>query len=799
MSFQRINKKSSLKHKKRTKKPEWDATVSDLTVHKMSPEEQARRKQVHRSSNLEAVKKEQTERSLRRANASSLDDSSKSAFIREILYDQTQLSDVVAHTDRVMSVVKDLFADDPHRREAFPNVTLAPQPSNVQQSLQGPVYMRPHSESQLSALSDTIMDRYALNDVTSSSQDSTMEQASSDEEKENVPLNFPQSVVDMNRFHRFIASQQQKPSKPDIQMRPERGPRNKILHDHGNMRKTHDAKQTASASDVSFDTSVEMPHLAINDTTKVKKKSRKRIDQEETEAETNRIDIRKVMQGGDVFASDRHVGTSQSKGYTTTLLNSIKRLDNCITQHDVYLKEEQNHRIKLQEQLQQQQSLIDALTEDAMNMKDLLLQLTSQAATNQQVHQISTRLHEQHVQPQNANGMTMEIGRQQESLQDSNHQHSFPYKTEDTRRVMNRPGDQEQQPSLPNKKSMDGLPTAAPERSGDGVTANQRELFSSSQDNLSHSHADGVPSGIIPDPPIPSLPEKSHLSYVGSLSHVQPSMTALMLSPPRQKDRSILSKPQGMRHLHGNLPENDDVQFNQPQYAGDGIYNTDIPNAKVPTQNIAAFNARTQNTRSNSFDVSNFSTKPTSFATTINHPESMSGHYQQIKYDHGIFPILQTTLKEVTKVSEAQLDINRKMQALSQEHAEAQLRLAKLQTGLPAFQEKSTNLQSLILSPAVSPIPFEVETQNHPSSAGAVQAQKITVSLPRVEELEISATSTPSPKSNLSDLIKRQSTSGDCSSKQNKNIIHQGSTPLAASRQKGTDEGFFALTAHVGK
>ncbi|XP_033125129.1 spindle and centriole-associated protein 1-like, partial [Anneissia japonica] len=279
MSFQRINKKTNVgTKKKRTKKqPAWDDTVSDLTVHKMSPDEQIRRKQVHMSSNLEAVRSEKVAKTLRKARTNSLDDS-KSAFLREVLYDQAQLSDVIAHSDRVMSVVKDLFADDPRRREAIPNVTLAPQISNTQERLQGPVFVRPHTDSQLTTLSESVMDAYALNEVTSSSQDSTLEHLSSDEEKENIPKDFPGKVVDMDRFQRFIKSQQKNDSQPDVQILPERGPRSKIISDIGNIRKKSGDIKTPEPGDVSVDLTGET--LAINDTTKVKKKSQSRIDQE---------------------------------------------------------------------------------------------------------------------------------------------------------------------------------------------------------------------------------------------------------------------------------------------------------------------------------------------------------------------------------------------------------------------------------------------------------------------------------------------------------------------------------------
>ncbi|XP_033109271.1 spindle and centriole-associated protein 1-like isoform X2 [Anneissia japonica] len=782
MSFQRISKKTNVgTKKKRTKKqPAWDDTVSDLTVHKMSPDEQIRRKQVHRSSNLEAVRSEKVAKTLRRARTNSLDDS-KSAFLREVLYDQAQLSDVIAHSDRVMSVVKDLFADDPRRREAIPNVTLAPQISNTHERLQGPVFVRPHTDSQLTTLSESVMNAYALNEVTSSSQDSTLEHLSSDEEKENIPKDFPGKVVDMDRFQRFIKSQQKNASQPDVQILPERGPRSKIIFDIGNIRKKSGGIKTPEPGDVSVDLTGET--LAINDTTKVKKKSQSRIDQElanQKAAQNDANDLTKVMQGlqQDISTYEEQSGRRSSQissgdmdnnsgvGYTATLLNTIRRLVGYLTQSDLQLQEERNHRILLQEQLHHQQSLIDVLTVDVMNIKDQFMNLNINDGTHQQAN-----LHDPI------------LATPYEHVQEGSHQQSpVPHKTQ--------------------VKAQDTHEKPLNIHDGNGPD-NTEEAISSSTLPSKPPPTDVI-HGWTPEwsqnieaATLPGGRSLKDLMYVGRLSHVQPASTALLLSPPRQKDRSMLSHPQGIKHPHRNLRderlEMSKIDFKPPQTASDLLYDRSLPLQGIGINDTSHGTKLTSSVyQSGRESPPSGKDAPTNLNSVVqdNHPQTASAT-QDIIYDHGVFPILQTSLAPASNVSDAQLDITRRMQALSHQHAQAKLRLAQLQT------------ESLVLSPAVSPIPFQVESQQPHSTAEGNQGQRITVSLPRVEELEISATSTPSPKSNLSELKKRQSSSrgnaGKFSSKQRiPTTIHQGSTPLADSRKKGTDEGFFALTAHVG-
>ncbi|XP_048867029.1 spindle and centriole-associated protein 1 [Brienomyrus brachyistius] len=91
-------------------KLDWVSTVHDLTVHQATPEELSRRHELHRSRHQESAQRELRQRVLRTSGASS---------------EQDRLQDVLAKSDHMMAMVKDLFGDAPPRQTGFPSVTMA--------------------------------------------------------------------------------------------------------------------------------------------------------------------------------------------------------------------------------------------------------------------------------------------------------------------------------------------------------------------------------------------------------------------------------------------------------------------------------------------------------------------------------------------------------------------------------------------------------------------------------------------------------------------------------------------------
>ncbi|KFM12816.1 Spindle and centriole-associated protein 1, partial [Aptenodytes forsteri] len=147
------------------------STVHDLTVHRATPEDILRRHEIHKSKNKALAHLELQERALKRKwkkqkqpAADSLE-KRKLTLMREILSDQYHLQDVLERSDQVMAVAKDLFGDVPRTRTGFPNVTMAP--NCDLESSQGPIVQKCDPPTQLSILSESVMDsqKIVLNGV----------------------------------------------------------------------------------------------------------------------------------------------------------------------------------------------------------------------------------------------------------------------------------------------------------------------------------------------------------------------------------------------------------------------------------------------------------------------------------------------------------------------------------------------------------------------------------------------------------------------------------------------------------
>ncbi|NWW76854.1 SPICE protein, partial [Climacteris rufus] len=151
---------------------DWDNTVHDLTVHRATPEDILRRREIHKSKNKALAHLELQEKALNRKwkKQKQLDVDSlekrKLALMREILSDQYHLQDVLERSGQVMAVAKDLFGDAPRTRTGFPNVTMAP--NCDLESSQGPIVQKCDPPS---ILSESVMDSQALNEEEALSED----------------------------------------------------------------------------------------------------------------------------------------------------------------------------------------------------------------------------------------------------------------------------------------------------------------------------------------------------------------------------------------------------------------------------------------------------------------------------------------------------------------------------------------------------------------------------------------------------------------------------------------------------
>ncbi|NXU48278.1 SPICE protein, partial [Turnix velox] len=174
-------------------KRDWDSTVHDLTVHRATPEDMLRRHEIHKSKNKALAQLELQEKALKKKwkKQKPLSDDSlekrKLTLMREILSDQYHLQDVLERSGQVMGVTKDTFGEAPRTRTGFPNVTMAP--NSDLESSQGPIVQKCDPPTQLSILSESIMNSQALNEE----EEEALSNSQSEDEQHNS-LNFKSSI-----------------------------------------------------------------------------------------------------------------------------------------------------------------------------------------------------------------------------------------------------------------------------------------------------------------------------------------------------------------------------------------------------------------------------------------------------------------------------------------------------------------------------------------------------------------------------------------------------------------------------
>ncbi|XP_069722815.1 spindle and centriole-associated protein 1 [Phaenicophaeus curvirostris] len=182
---------------------DWDSTVHDLTIHRATPEDILRRHEIHKSKNKALVHLELQEKALKRKwkkqkqLAADYLEKRKLALMREILSDEYHLQDVLERSDQVMAVAKDLLGDAPRTRTGFPNVTMAP--NCDLESSQGPIVQKCDPSTQLSILSESVMDSQALNEV----EEEALSDCQSENGQHDTP-NFKSSKSSSDRLLRFL-------------------------------------------------------------------------------------------------------------------------------------------------------------------------------------------------------------------------------------------------------------------------------------------------------------------------------------------------------------------------------------------------------------------------------------------------------------------------------------------------------------------------------------------------------------------------------------------------------------------
>ncbi|NWS24116.1 SPICE protein, partial [Polioptila caerulea] len=395
-------------------KRDWDSTVHDLTVHRATPEDIFRRREIHKSKNKALAQLELQEKALSRKwkkqkqlDADSLE-KRKLALMREILSDQYHLQDVLERSDQVMAVAKDLLGDAPRTRTGFPNVTMAPK-SDLESS-QGPIVQKSHPPRQLSILSEPVMDSQALNEE---------EEEVLSEDGHHEVLGF-KSSINSDRLLRLLREEN---SLVNSQLWVEKDTRKTTLSQESNVPQTpttvppsldqsalnatsvikrshsrlrnEDEEESVDSPDtvrrVLYPNSRKQKHIAAKMKRKQAAQNSARQKRGDSPADLSQTDLQRdnkpsldvlshMIQeveheleeyerctGREIQKKERHEGLS---GFTLSLVNALCRLMRYLKETEMQLHEKEVMRQQQEEILNEHRELIDALTAEVLQVRE---------------------------------------------------------------------------------------------------------------------------------------------------------------------------------------------------------------------------------------------------------------------------------------------------------------------------------------------------------------------------------------------------------------------------------------------
>ncbi|NXG13518.1 SPICE protein, partial [Grallaria varia] len=390
-------------------KRDWDSTVQDLTVHRATPEDILRRREIHKSKNKALAQLELQEKALNRKckKQKQLDVDSlekrKLSVMREILSDQYHLQDVLERSDQVIAVAKDLFGNASCTRTGFPNVTMAP--NCDLESSQGPIVQKCDLPNQLSILSESVMDSQALNED---------EEAALSEDGLSNSLGF-KSSINSNRL-RLLKEQN---SSVNSQLWAEKCMRKPSLSQESSMpltpttvsqqldqsalnatgviKRTHSRHQSEDTDFIDTVRQMLNPDSRKQKqiAAKMKRKQAAQNSARETKDDSpanlvpidlerdnkSSLDVLNHMvhevedeleeyercTGRDVQKTETNEGVS---GFTLSLVNALCRLMRYLKETDMQLHEKEVMRQHQEEMLNEHRELIDALTAEVLQVKE---------------------------------------------------------------------------------------------------------------------------------------------------------------------------------------------------------------------------------------------------------------------------------------------------------------------------------------------------------------------------------------------------------------------------------------------
>uniref|UniRef100_A0A3Q2PP57 Spindle and centriole-associated protein 1 n=1 Tax=Fundulus heteroclitus TaxID=8078 RepID=A0A3Q2PP57_FUNHE len=412
MSFVRVGRppqqqakgKRPLRYKKAAgPRKDWVSTVNDLSVHKLSPAELSHRHEIHKSHNKAAAQWELREKALQRrlrhAGSPAPLDRASLSIIREVFSDQLLLQDVLARSDRAMAVVKDLFGDAPRRQTGHPSVTVAP---NCDSDTELPVLQKPDPPTQLSLLSQSMMDQEALNEVDVSKEDDRYENIypSCNSEsrvirRTNIRKMKAQGRATQKQQGHHLRSRGDKENIPVTPVASGRAPDPTALNATvavkrvlSKRRESDPVEQEASVL-VSQVLNPELPPSQSGRISKRTEKPRKFVSQTleldgSSVGDRSTLDLLQDMLGQvqadldsvspdtapESAGSPEHHRRQGLTGFSVALVSTLGRLVHLLRKREAGVQEEADQRRRLQEELKEQRGLIDALTAESMSLRE---------------------------------------------------------------------------------------------------------------------------------------------------------------------------------------------------------------------------------------------------------------------------------------------------------------------------------------------------------------------------------------------------------------------------------------------
>ncbi|XP_034562126.1 spindle and centriole-associated protein 1 [Notolabrus celidotus] len=413
MSFVRVGRTQQHTKGKRPARPnkaasatkkEWVSTVSDLSVHKLTPAELSHRHEIHKSHNKAAAQWELREKALKHhlrhpGSPAPLDHASLS-IIREVFSDQLLLQDVLARSDRAMAVVKDLFGDAPRRQTGHPSVTMAP---NCDSDSALPVLRRPDPPTQLSLLSQSMMDQQALNEVEAPEEDYSDEDNSPDGSTDYNIIRRA-NVQKMKAMSRTRAKQKvhhpnsHEADGGNVPVTPctsGRAPDERALNAtvavqrvRSRLSQSQEEKEEPSVL-VSQVLNPELPLNRSGENSRRSRKTRKCVSRSleldgssvaSLSGDQSSLGLLQAMLGqvaadldtlsAGPEAASAQSGTQSLTGFSVALVSTLGRLVHLFKQKEEETQIESHERRRLEEELRVQRVLIDALTAETMTLRE---------------------------------------------------------------------------------------------------------------------------------------------------------------------------------------------------------------------------------------------------------------------------------------------------------------------------------------------------------------------------------------------------------------------------------------------